>query len=197
MLNSDDRHYRTGRIGRLRKAILALKELRDAASRTGLALCDEKVLDAEFQKKIARLQKVVSEGIGGVMKVSLSLSRVEPSGQCVFGHYTEPAKEKKNSLEPFVAIALLNDFVRLATKGKIDHIRQCAFCSRWFFAKMSHHAHCPPEKGKTSCQIKHHRSSEEWRQKRNQKNREYYALRMKHNVLTLEDRKQGRAIKSM
>ncbi|HVN81558.1 MAG TPA: hypothetical protein VMW38_21395 [Terriglobia bacterium] len=63
--------------------------------------------------------------------------------------------------------------VLLGREGLLWRIRRCPECGRWFFAKFRHQEYWPP-----ACQIRHYKTSPEWREKR----RKYMQLRRRKGL---------------
>jgi hypothetical protein len=64
-----------------------------------------------------------------------------------------------------------NAVVRLAELTSLDSLKTCKHCGLWFFAKFAHQEFCRKE-----CRIKHNSSSDEWKEYKRNKAREYYQL---------------------
>ena len=45
---------------------------------------------------------------------------------------------RQESAQPFAELARVLDAIRLAENGRISAVRQCAKCSKWFFARFEH-----------------------------------------------------------
>lgn len=61
--------------------------------------------------------------------------------------------------------------MRLAELNSLDSLRTCKQCGLWFFARFAHQQFCSKE-----CRIKHNSSSDEWKEYKRNKAREYYQL---------------------
>jgi hypothetical protein len=61
--------------------------------------------------------------------------------------------------------------MRLAELNSLDSLRTCRQCGLWFFAKFAHQQFCRKE-----CRIKHNSSSDEWKEYKRNKARQYYQL---------------------
>jgi hypothetical protein len=68
--------------------------------------------------------------------------------------------------------------IELARMGLTRRLRECSNCGAWFFARFSHQSHCAGGK----CRIAEYRKSEQWKEYRRKKSKEYYWLRLKTNV---------------
>jgi hypothetical protein len=66
---------------------------------------------------------------------------------------------------PMQGLALVK-LLHLADKGLLDRVRQCAWCSRWFYARFEHHRFCTLIRGTKSCEQQSARSSPAWKKKR-------------------------------
>jgi hypothetical protein len=56
--------------------------------------------------------------------------------------------------------------VRLGERGLLGRVRECARCTKWFYAKFNHQRFC----GK-KCQLQHYQTSEEWKSRRRERYR--------------------------
>jgi hypothetical protein len=61
--------------------------------------------------------------------------------------------------------------MELAELGALQKLRNCKQCSVWFYARFEHQQFCAK-----NCQIKHNASSEQWKEYKRNKAREYYHL---------------------
>jgi ribosomal protein S27AE len=68
--------------------------------------------------------------------------------------------------------------IELARMGLTRRLRECSNCGAWFFARFSHQSHCAGGK----CRIAEYRKSEQWKEYRRKKSKEYYWLRKNTNV---------------
>jgi hypothetical protein len=68
------------------------------------------------------------------------------------------------------------DLAQLAGLGLADRIQKCR-CDAWFFARFKHQRFCSAR-----CREAEFRSSEEWKEYRRNKAREYYRLHRTKNI---------------
>jgi len=184
----------TPRMKQIQAAVLALKELTEIAAGNNrehkTLTLDFPVsgLDQDLMKRIKRLREITRKAIGGVVKVFFDLHVIHPNGRAEISYSTVPARHRRRGVAPFLEESLTKDLVNLASSGRLWSVRQCVHCKRWFFAKFSHHTSCPKEPGKTSCQQKHHRSSEEYKEERRTKARKLYWLHKNAPIVSLRDK---------
>lgn len=67
--------------------------------------------------------------------------------------------------------------VGLAQEGRIQSVRQCKSCVRWFFAKFSHSKFCSE-----ACKTTFHRENPDEKERRRKQARHYYSLHKNKNV---------------
>lgn len=64
--------------------------------------------------------------------------------------------------------------LRLAKANRLDRLQTCA-CGKWYFAKFSHQRFCS-----TECRVKFWESSDERKEQKRKKAREYYEFHKVH-----------------
>lgn len=74
----------------------------------------------------------------------------------------------------------LNQVFWLSRRGLLNRVRRCDHepCLRWFYARFDHQVCCSEK-----CRIAKYRSSPEFKERKNQKQREYYHIKKYGNVL--------------
>jgi len=120
----------------------------------------------KLNKRLSRYAAVqmVSAGRGGFFRVDLWPVEKKPI-----------AKHKGDvTLGEFGAV---NTILRLANTKAFWRVSQCSVCGTYYFRRFSHQRFC----GEV-CRLKAFRSSEEWKEYRRNKAREYYWLHKNTNV---------------
>jgi hypothetical protein len=97
----------------------------------------------------------------------------------------DPVWPRSLKLTPDQGLALIKA-LRLAEKGLLSRVRQCAWqkCSQWYFARFEHHVCCS-----TKCQQRYARSTPEWKERRK--------LWMRDHRKTLKERKRRQLTKEL
>lgn len=67
--------------------------------------------------------------------------------------------------------------LRISQKGVLNRVRKCPRCGRWFFARFRHQRFC-----QLTCQQKHFRDSEAWKEHRREWMRDYYRKKQMPNI---------------
>jgi hypothetical protein len=78
--------------------------------------------------------------------------------------------DKGRGTAPMECVAM-RAVIELAQLNALDKLRVCGQCGTWFYARFAHQLFC-----KKDCQVKHNASSEQWKEYKRKKAREYYQL---------------------
>lgn len=76
----------------------------------------------------------------------------------------------------------IRSMVTLAKEGRIQRVRQCLQCGKWFYARFGHQAYCA-----TKCQQKRYKSDPKWKERRRKYMREYRVLKASGRVKSRSD----------
>ena len=87
-----------------------------------------------------------------------------------------PAAQFRNPADVFESSAV-RGLMKLAELHALDSLKRCSQCETWFFARFSHQQFC-----RTECRIKHNASSDQWKEYKRKKAREYYRLHKSRRV---------------
>jgi len=93
--------------------------------------------------------------------------RFFPAGKTLSFAWTSTRPDHPERYEEVSAIA---DLAKLAEQDLLGHLRECS-CGKWIWARFSHQRFCSAR-----CREREFRSSENWKEHRRQKAREYYRL---------------------
>jgi hypothetical protein len=92
------------------------------------------------------------------------------------GNKLEWSPTKKKTSEMYDDSDAIFDLMELARQDLLDRLKECR-CGRWIWARFSHQKFCSAK-----CREQEFRSSDEWKEHRRKKAREYYRLHKSGNV---------------
>lgn len=120
---------------------------------------------------------VINKQLGFYVGGVLGLGTFDESGHPIFSLYAR-GKNSRASEEEWQT---LDRVLWLSRKGFLHLVRKCDYepCRRWFYAKFDHQVSCTDKH-----RIAKYRSTPQFREQKNQKQREYYDLHKNKNVVT-------------
>jgi hypothetical protein len=107
--------------------------------------------------------------VGPALSESDTGSQEEALNRATFG-FIEIVAPQRPIVSPQECHAV-RAVMRLSELGALQKLKTCEECGLWFYARFEHQRFCTK-----SCQIKHHTSSERWKEYKRNKAREYYQL---------------------
>jgi hypothetical protein len=119
---------------------------------------------------------LINEQLGFYVGGVLGLGTFDESGYAIFRLYAR-GRSKANEAE----WQALDRMLWLSRKGFLHRVRKCDHepCGRWFYARFDHQLSCTDK-----CRIAKYRSTPQFREQKNQKQRENYHLHKDKNVRT-------------
>ena len=122
------------------------------------------VSSKEFSRRIEEVQRDFDKYLPKLRFAGIDSGRIKGRARLSF----IPIWSKT----PFQAVLAVEAIKLLGEEGRLERVRQCRKCKRWFYARVRPQKFCS-----TACQQSHYRSSEEWKEQRREWMRRYRLLK--------------------